>query len=291
MSVGWATIAGMPTTFAEVAPTSAARREPRVATIEGATAAFLSDIHANTAAFEAVLGDLAVEPVDVVVLNGDITWGTYPSETVDLIRSLRERVPHVVLIRGNGDRAVLELTDGARPAETPRDSWMVARHRPTDLDLLREVVFQVDVAVAGLGTIRCCHGSPRADVECVTPGTPMHRLAEATAGVDADVLLTGHTHIQFRREVEGLPRIRRSVNPGSVGIPYAVDSPGARWLRVDASRAEPFEFRTTTYNIDAYIDGIRATDDPGRERVTDLLRHPPSLAEIVDDTERRVFAD
>lgn len=281
----------MPTTYAEVAHSTATRREPRIATVGGATAAFLSDIHANVPAFEAVLADLAADPVDVVVLNGDITWGTYPSETVELIRALRERVPHVVLIRGNGDRAVLELADGTRASETPRDSWMVARHRPTDVALLREVVFQVDVRIAGLGTIRCCHGSPRADFECVTPGTTIERLAEATAGVDADVLLTGHTHIQFRRAVDGLPRIRRSVNPGSVGLPYAVDTPGARWLRVDPSRAEPFEFRTTTYDIDAYIDGIRATDDPGRERVTGLLRHPPSLAEIVDDTERRVFAD
>ena len=281
----------MPTTYAEVAHTTAARREPTVPTATGATAAFLSDIHANVPAFEAVLEVLAAEPVDVVVLNGDITWGTYPSETVELIRALRERVRHVVLIRGNGDRAVLELTDGTRAAETPRDSWMVARHRRADVELLRDVVFQVDVAVAGLGTIRCCHGSPRADLECVTPGTAIGRLAEATAGVDADVLLTGHTHIQFRREVEGLPRIRRSVNPGSVGIPYGVDSPGARWLRVDPSRPEPFDFRTTAYDIDAYIDGIRATDDPGRERVAGLLRQPPSLAEIVDDAERRVFAD
>src|SRR5690242_6380718 len=177
----------MPPTYAEVAHTTATRREPHVATVPGATAAFLSDIHANVPAFEAVLGELAAEPVDVVVLNGDITWGTYPSETVELIRALRDRVPHVVLIRGNGDRALLELTDGTRAAETPRDSWMVARHRPADVALLREVVFQVDVEIAGLGTIRCCHGSPRADFECVTPGTSMDRLAEATAGVEADV--------------------------------------------------------------------------------------------------------
>jgi hypothetical protein len=119
----------------------------------------------------------------------------------------------------------------------------------------------------------------------------MPRLAEATAGVDADVLLTGHTHIQFRRDLTGLPRIRLSLNPGSVGIPYAVTTPGARWLRVDPARPTVFDLRTTPYDLDGYIDRIRTTDDPGRERVTALLREPPSLDEIVEDAERRVFAD
>ena len=82
-------------------------------------------------------------------------------------------------------------------------------------------VFQVDIDVAGLGVIRACHGSPRADVEIITPGTPIQRLAAATTGIDADVLLTGHSHLQFHRRVVGL-RIGHSVNPGSVGIPYGV---------------------------------------------------------------------
>jgi putative phosphoesterase len=253
--------------------------------------AFASDIHANVPAFEAVLAALEAEPVDALVLNGDITWGTYPTETADLIRAARERFAHVILIRGNGDRAVLELADGMRPAERPREGWMLAAHRPPDIELLRGVVFQVDIEVAGLGVIRSCHDSPRADIETITPGTPIERLVEATAGVAADTLLTGHTHLQFRRPVAGLPGVRLSVNPGSVGIPYGGSTPGARWLRVDPRRDDPFDFRVSGYDIDAYIDGMLRTDDPGRETIVKLLRQPPTMDEIIADAEGSPFQD
>jgi putative phosphoesterase len=252
--------------------------------------AFMSDIHANVPAFAAALDELADDPVDALVLNGDITWGTFPSETIDLIRSAQERFTHVVMVRGNAERALLELADGVRPAARPRETWMLAAHRPDDVDLLRTVVFQADIAVAGLGVIRCCHGSPRADIELITPRTPVERLAEATAGIDADVLLTGHTHLQFRRHVAGL-RIRQSINPGSVGIPYGVSEPGACWLRVDPSHDEPFDFRRTGYDCDRYIDDMLRTDDPVAELIATMVRQPPTVEDIVDDGEVRMFAD
>lgn len=262
-----------------------------VSRISVGSAAFLSDIHANTAAFEAVLAELAAEPVDALVLNGDITWGSFPARTVDLIRGAQQRFAEVVLVRGNADRALLDLTDGVRPVERPRESWMVAAHRPADVDLLRTVVFQADIEVAGVGVIRACHGSPRADIETITSGTSLERLGEATAGVDADVLLTGHTHLQFDRPVPELPRIRRSVNPGSVGIPYGGTLPGAYWLRVDPDHDRPFDLRVTGYDLDAYIDEMLGTDDPVRETIAELLRHPPTAAEIIEDSEQRIFAD
>jgi putative phosphoesterase len=268
-------------------PGPVAGRDDPVPAVRVRSAAFLSDIHANVPAFAAVLAELADEPVDALVLNGDITWGTYPSATVDLILAAREQFDHVVLIRGNGDRAVMELVDGVRPATTPREVWMPVAHSARDSSVLRDVVFQASIEVDGVGVVRCCHGSPRADLETITPGTPIERLAEATAGVDADVLLTGHTHLQFIRALDG--RIAYSVNPGSVGIPYGVSTPGARWLRMDAGRG--LQARTTEYDIDAYIDGMLATDDPGRDRIAALLRTPPTLAEIVAHAEEVFFAD
>ncbi|HEY1485703.1 MAG TPA: metallophosphoesterase family protein [Micromonosporaceae bacterium] len=252
------------------------------------SAAFVSDIHANTYAFEAVLAELASEPVDALILNGDITWGSFPAQTVDLIRAAQDRFEHTVLIRGNGDRALLELADGAREPRRPREVWMLAAHRRSDVELLHTVMFQVEVEIAGLGVIRACHGSPRADIETITQRTAIERLAEATAGVDADVLLTGHTHLQFDRPVTELPRIWRSVNPGSAGIPYGGAVPGAYWLRVDGNR---FEFRVTGYDLDTYIESMLSTDDPVAEAIAEVLRRPPTADEIIEDSEQRIFAD
>jgi putative phosphoesterase len=267
-----------------------ARKEPRIERVPARSAAFLSDIHANDAALTAVLAELAADPPDVVVLNGDITWGTFPTETVDLILELRDLVRRVVLIRGNGDRALLELHSGDREPSGPRDPWMIARHSPRDVDVLSGVVFQVEVDIADVGVVRACHGSPRADIELITPGTPLDRLAAATADVDADVLLTGHVHVQFHRPVDGL-RIRHSMNPGSVGIPYAVDRPGAYWLRIDGTRPDPFEFRRTDYDLDGYMDRMLATDDPRADVIADYLRKPPTRDEMVAHAEQLVFSD
>jgi putative phosphoesterase len=276
--------------FAAYAGTAAARKEERVDRFSVRTVAFLSDIHANDAALAAVVSEIAADPPDLVVLNGDITWGTFPTETVDLIESLRDLVVDVVLIRGNGDRALLDLRRGNREPESPRDPWMVARHSERDVVELSHVVFQVDIDVAGLGVIRACHGSPRADVEIITPGTPLERLAAAIAGIDADVLLTGHSHLQFHRRVDGL-RIRHSVNPGSVGIPYGVAVPGAYWLSVDGSQADPFEFRHTEYDLDAYLARMLATDDPRANAVADYLREPPTRDYMVSHGESLMFSD
>ncbi len=269
----------------------AAGSDAPVPRITVGSAAFLSDVHANTAALEAVLAELADEPVDALILNGDVTWGSFPTRTVDLIREARQRFSHVVLVRGNADRALLEVVDGVRPPRRPREAWMAAAHRPADVDLMRTVVFQADIEITGVGLVRACHGSPRADIEMITGGTSVERLAEATVGVDADILLTGHTHLQFDRHVTGLPRIRRSVNPGSVGIPYGTVVPGAYWLRVDPDGGQPFDLRLTGYDLDAYIDAMLGTDDPVRDTIAELLRHPPTAAEIIEDGEQRIFAD
>ena len=68
----------------------------------------------------------------------------------------------------------------------------------------------------GSGAVRFCHGSPRSDEECVTPETPEERVREFSAGVDEPVIVSAHVHIQFDREAAGI----RSVNAGSVGLPY-----------------------------------------------------------------------
>jgi putative phosphoesterase len=276
--------------FERIATSTAARKEPDRQRFSVASVAVLSDVHANVHALRAVLGDLERAPVELVVFSGDITWGPFPQETVAAIRDLRT-VTSVALVRGNADRAVLELADGVREPETARDGWMLANHRASDLELLRSVRFDVEVALAGVGLLRICHGSPRADIEALTPETTPERMAAACADLDADVLITGHTHIQFDRPVHGHPRLTRHLNPGSVGLPYHTGDPGARWARIDGNAAEVFDLKTTSYDLDAHLAAIAATDDPRRDVIAGLLRTPPSPAEIIEDAEARVFAD
>ena len=137
------------------------------------------------------------------------------------------------------------------------------------------------VEVDGLGAVRFCHGSPRSDEECVTPETPEERVREFSAGVDERVIVTAHVHIQFDREVAGI----RSVNAGSVGLPYE-GRPGAYW----ALLGPDVELRRTEYDVDEAVARYRASGMPGVEEIVEMMLDPPEPREVIDHAEQVVFA-
>jgi predicted phosphodiesterase len=179
-------------------------------------------------------------------------------------------------VRGNADRAVLE-----RVSETDRERWMQTHHTEEMRDFLATFEDTVSIEVDGLGAVRLCHGSPRTDEECVTPETPDERVREFSAGIDERVVVTAHVHMQFDREVAGI----RSLNPGSVGLPYE-DGPGAYW----ALLGPDVELRRTDYDLDKTIERYRASGQPDVERIVELMLTPPPQSEIIEYGETRVFA-
>jgi putative phosphoesterase len=246
-------------------PGTGIRRSRRVAV--------LSDVHGNAAALAAVLADVDREQPDLLVFGGDLTWGAEPKATFELAAARAERA---VFIRGNADRALTE-----RVGETERERWMQERHSPQALEFVEQFEEQAVVEVEGLGPVRFCHGSPRSDEECVTPETPEGRVREFMIGVDERLLVTAHVHLQFEREVAGV----RSVNPGSVGLPYGA-APGAYW----ALLGPDVELRRTDYDVSSAAAAYRESGFPDAEQMVEMLEHPPSRAEVIEDAERRVFA-
>lgn len=244
------------------------------------TLAVLSDVHANVPALEAVLAEPDVRAADLVVFCGDLTWGPEPARTVDLVRALGSRA---VFVRGNADRAVLELAAG-RPAASPREAWMLTRHPADAVAFLAGFHAGVVVEVAGLGPVRCCHGSPRADTELVTPATPAARMAALSAGVPERILVGGHTHLQFDRTVDGL----RSVNPGSVGLPYHDGAPGTAYW---ALLGPDVSLRRSRYDLTRALAAPAAAGDPKAGTIVDLLTNPPSVAELTARAERLECSD
>jgi predicted phosphodiesterase len=243
--------------------------------------AVLSDVHANLPALEAVLAEVAASEADLVVFCGDLTWGPEPDRTVEMVTGLGDRA---LFIRGNSERAVVDMSRGDRPAEQERERWMVTAHSPASTTFVAGFPFSVVVEVAGLGPVRFCHGSPRSDTEVVTPGTPVDRFAALSEQIDERMLVTGHTHLQFDRSVAG----RRSVNPGSVGLPYHHGEPGtAYWALLGPDVA----LRQTRYDVAEAISRSQEVGDPAAGRITNLLTSPPTPAEVIEHAEGLVFSD
>jgi predicted phosphodiesterase len=235
--------------------------------------AVLSDVHGNAAALDAVVVELAACPPELIVLGGDLTWGPLPHETVTL---LRELPAPAVLIRGNAERALLEGS-----GETPRERWLLEAHTDDDLEFLRRAVEGATVEIEGLGPVRFCHGSPRSDQELITPATPDERLAAAVAGRPERTVVSAHTHLQFDRRAAGI----RSVNAGSVGMPYAWE-PGAYWAVLGPDVA----LRRTEYDVERAARAYRETDDPLAEQMAEILLAPPTPDEVVAHAEEVRFS-
>ena len=158
---------------------------------------------------------------------------------------------------------------------------MVAQHSRGHRDFLATFSETVVLDVDGLGPVRFCHGSPRSVEECVTVATPDDRMAELLAGVEEDVLATAHTHVSFDRLVLG----KRSVNPGSVGLPYEGRS-GAFWALLGPG----VDLRRTDYDVGEAAARMRAQPEPGVEQIVELLLEPPSREEAIEHAERVRFS-
>jgi predicted phosphodiesterase len=248
--------------------------------------AVLSDVHGNHPALLAVLAALETElaapdPVDTVVFLGDLTWGPEPRAVLDTAAALP--VP-TYFVRGNADRAVSELADGTRTDVTGQalDGWMLDAHGEAGVRQVSGFAPSVTLATP-LGATWFCHGSPRSDIELLTPATNAERLTAATAGIAERIIVHGHTHLQYQRVVGDLTVIA----PGSVGIPYTTGGvPGARWAII----GESITLRTTPYDVE---EAVHAAERVGYPSVgyARYLRTPPTLEEIVADAEHREFAD
>jgi putative phosphoesterase len=206
------------------------------------TVAVISDVHGNAWALDAVLADARTRGADTFLDLGDTLDGPLdPAGTAERLMSLG-----ALTVRGNHDRLMLE--GGGAPIRSEHRAWLatfplVAQHE----DIL------------------LFHGSPRDDLDCLVDdcapdGTRTRNVEEIAAmldGIDAPLLLCGHTHVPRLLE---LPDGRWVCNPGSVGlqayrehgdVPWAIGSgsPHARYAllhREDGHwRVEP---RTVAYD-------------------------------------------
>ena len=224
--------------------------------------AVLCDVHGNLPALEAVLAEVGRERVDAVVSGGDVAMGPMPAACVDALRRLD--VP-VLWVRGNADREAVPDRLASLGA------WVAERLGPERRAVLQEAPLVARAEVTGLGPVLCCHGSPRSDEEILTRVSPERRVAEALDGVAEEVVVHGHTHVQYDRRAGG----HRVVNAGSVGMPYE-GRRGAYW----ALLGPDVELRRTEYDVERAVEAIAATGYPDADELAKLLLEPPDPDEV-----------
>jgi putative phosphoesterase len=237
--------------------------------------AALYDIHGNLPALEAVLEEVRAAGADLIVIGGDVVPGPFPRET---LQCLQESELPVQCIKGNGEHDVLVRMAGRDPERVPPQfravvRWVAQQLPPDQERFLASWPESLQLEVEGLGKVLFCHATPRSDSEIFTRLTAEDRLRPVFAGLEASLVVCGHTHMQFDRTVGGL----RVVNAGSVGMPFG--DPGADWLLLGPD----VELRHTAYDRAAAAERIRATAYPqASDFAASHVLQPPSEQQMLD---------
>lgn len=203
----------------------------------------LADMHGNYTALKTVLEHASSEGYDEALVLGDLVgYGAEPNQVVESIRGL---VGPVQVIRGNHDKVVAGLDDGAsfNPTALQAARWTTEELSEDNLGYVRQlqkgpVTIDEDLVI--------CHGSPLDEDEYLLSAAEAEDVFESHP---AQVTFFGHTHLPSsfifspggvegrllegdRLAVQVEPESRYLLNPGSVGQPRDRD-PRASFMIFD----------------------------------------------------------
>jgi predicted phosphodiesterase len=221
--------------------------------------ACLYDVHGNLSALEAVLDDANSNGATEFVLGGDYAlFGAWPVECVERLRLL----DNATWIRGNVDRWVAGLGD--LPSDDERRDAIADCRALLGEETAAWLGELPEAAI--VGDQRVVHASPVSDVRSFLP-QPGPDDEEMLAGTTERRLLFGHTHLAFRREMDGV----ELVNPGSVGMPLDGDTRAAYALISDDGT---LEHRRVAYGTGAAIQALAERFDgaPWAATIAERLR-------------------
>lgn len=215
--------------------------------------AFVSDVHANIHALEAVFEHAIAEGAARVFCLGDIVgYNAFPNECI-----ARLRKGDATAVQGNHDWAATEGdAEGFNPFAVAGVDYsrrtLSPEHRRWLVDLPREVHLEVEGVSLGL-----YHGSPRDPLyEYVFPSADSRVLRElAKAAGQPRVVALGHTHLPMR-----LDQGATFLNPGSVGQPRDGD-PRASYALLD-TRSMDTMFHRVPYDVEAAARAVREAGLP-----------------------------
>lgn len=224
--------------------------------------AIFSDVHGNLPALDAVLNDIMVQRVDRVYCLGDLVgYAPFPNEVIDIIR--REGIPTIM---GNYDDGVgFDRDECGCAYREPEErrlgdlslQWTKAHVTPENKAFLRSLHREIRFEADGKKFL-LVHGSPRRINEYLFEDRPLSSFRRLAETVQADVVVYGHTHRPYAKEVGGVI----FVNDGSAGKPKDGD-PRACYALIQVRNGRvTVDFRRVAYDVAAIADAIRQSDLP-----------------------------
>ena len=220
--------------------------------------AIIGDIHSNKYALDAVLKDIQSKDVDAIFSTGDLVgYLPHPNEVIDLMRAHR-----VVAVQGNHDEMIAnavavadeEYMSYEQHAIWAQASKIYTSHVITSKNraYLKQLPKSLTLEFGEL-SVMIVHGSHRHNMEYLYEDETI--LQRATEDLHADVLICGHTHVPYHKEMNQ----KHFINIGSVGKPKTNDDL-ATYTIVDIQNNEvTSSIEKVSYDVEALCDAILET--------------------------------
>lgn len=178
--------------------------------------AFLSDVHGNLRALDAVLDELSRQGVKDIYVAGDLLLGG--TEPVEVFKRLSQIGAKCV--RGLSDNALIEVrADSLRPMDDAQRE-MADRFAQTKsaigelaLKFLEKLPEKRRIPMVDGSEILVVHGSPADPSIEISHDLEDEEILALVADDPADIVVCGASHVPFQRDLDGV----RVINVGSVG--------------------------------------------------------------------------
>jgi len=245
--------------------------------------AILTDIHGNSLALQAVLDDIETcGCVDEYWFLGDlVAVGHDPIGVMQRLAAL----PKARFVRGNTDKYVL---GGEHPGpslgeiqnDLPRleqrlnlvssMSWTAGALAASGyLPVLKALPLEMRTVLPDGTRVLAVHAAPgNDDGNGIHPATSDAELRELLSGADADLVLVGHTHAPFDRQLDGV----RVVNPGSISNPFPPDLRAKYALLKADEGGYTLEFQAAEYDRGAVIEAVQRLQQPMAAYISGYMR-------------------
>lgn len=240
--------------------------------------AFVSDIHGNLPALEAVVRELEERgPFDAIIGGGDYAFnGLYPGECVQRVRELGW-----ACVRGNTDEWIVQAaTGGAIPVQNcppeqqhrgemaARDEWAAARLSEDLVAWLAELPLEWSTTGPSGKTLKFVHATPWSAHPAIRADASIEEKREMVERGGADTLLYGHIHYAYIQPVGE----RTLACVGAVGLPFDGDPRACFAIATDGGDGWEIEHVRVAYDNEAYARELESSDLPGGAGVANVVR-------------------
>ena len=211
----------------------------------------ISDVHSNATALKAVLSEMDKIGIEKILHAGDIIgYNPYPNETIEMFIGNK-----ITSILGNHDRAIITGDYSEfNPYAAAALLWTKKVLSPGNFEYIKSLKNREHFTIDNIHFV-AIHGSPRDVDEYIFPvNVSAHFLADAKA----DVLVLGHTHVQFKKEYS--PGI--ILNPGSVGQPRD-ENPDAAFAVYD-TMTNFAKLKRINYDVEKVIEDMHNAHLPNK---------------------------